>query len=128
MVFSEEVNSWIVKYYSSDKGLTQLQVFALLTKRLFLFKRVIPKPGICSRWKNQQQTSNPGWSTSQTILILKSLKPKSLEEFKVIVKGISRDTLLRVADNFWTIAKLCIQEEGGHFEYLFKKKKWTNQN
>ena len=61
-------------------------------------------------------------STSQTILILKSLKPKSLEEFKVIVKGISRDTLLRFADNFCTIAKLCIQKEGCNFEYLLKKK------
>ena len=54
-------------------------------------------------------------------------KPKSLEELKLIVenfaKGISRDTLLRVADNFCTRAKLCIQEEGGHFEYLLKKKK-----
>ena len=54
-------------------------------------------------------------------------KPKSLEELKLIVenfaKGISQDTLLRVADNFCTRAKLCIQEEGGHFEYLLKKKK-----
>ena len=61
-------------------------------------------------------------TTSHTILILKSLKPKSLEEFKVIVKGISRDTLLRVADNFCTIAKFCIQKEGCNFEYLLKKK------
>ena len=36
--------------------------------------------------------------------------------------GISRDTLLRVPDNFCTRAKCCIHEECGHLEYLLKKK------
>ena len=37
-------------------------------------------------------------------------------------KGISGYTLLRVADNFSTRAKLCIPEEGGHFGYPLKKR------
>ena len=65
--------------------------------------------------------------SDDALLDAAEVNPKSLEELKLIaenfVKGISRDTLLRVADNFCTSDKLCIQEKGGHFDYLLKKKK-----
>ena len=52
--------------------------------------------------------------------VVKAFKRVIVENF---AKGISRDTLLWVANDFCNRAKLCIQEEGDHFEYLFKKKK-----
>ena len=54
----------------------------------------------------------------KAVPLVKAFKRFIVENF---AKGISQDTLLRVADNFYNRAKLCIQEEGGHFEYPLKK-------
>ena len=52
-------------------------------------------------------------------------KPKTIPELKAIVETyasrIPRDSPLCVADNFMERAKICNQEDGGHFEKLPKK-------
>ena len=51
-------------------------------------------------------------------------KPKTIPELKAIVETyasrIPRDSPLCVADNFMERAKICNQEDGGHFEHLLK--------
>ena len=93
IVFSKEVQIWIVQNYSSDKGLTQLRRDYIVNFTI-TNKKIVP--------------------------VVEVFKRVIAENF---AKGISRDTRLRVADTFCTRAKICIQEEGGHFEYLLKKKK-----
>ena len=93
MAFSKENKIWIVQNYSSDKGLTQI-------RRDYIVKFTI--------------------TNKKTVLVVKAFTRVIAENF---AKGISRDTRLRVADTFCTRAKICIQEEGGHFKYLLKKKK-----
>ena len=54
-------------------------------------------------------------------------RPKSLNQLKLIVENfareIPRETLFKVADNFRTRAEFCLQEAGGHFQHILKKKK-----
>ena len=49
-------------------------------------------------------------------------KPKTVVELKAVVENfvgeISKETLLNVADNFIKRAKMCHQQDGGHFEHL----------
>ena len=78
MVFSKEAKIWIVQNYSSDKGLTQL-------RRDYIVNFTI--------------------TNKKTVPLVKAFKRVIVENF---AKGISRDTLLRVADNFCTRAKACI--------------------
>ena len=63
------------------------------------------------------------WGAAEAEVFQK--KPKTIPELKAIVETyvsrIPRDTLLRVADNFMERAKICNQEDGGHFEHLLKK-------
>ena len=62
-------------------------------------------------------------TNKKTAPVVKAFKRVIVENF---AKGISRDTLLRVADTFCTRAKLCIQEKGWPFEYLSKQKSEPN--
>ena len=75
MVFSKEVQIWIVQNYSSDKGLTQLC-------RDYIVNFTITNKKIVS--------------------VVKVFKRVIVENF---AKGISRDTRLRVAFNLCTKAK-----------------------
>ena len=63
------------------------------------------------------------WGAAEAEVFQK--KPTTIPELKAIVETyasrIPRDTLLRVADNFMERAKICNQEDGGHFENLLKK-------
>jgi len=81
MVFSKEAKIWIVLNYSSDKGLTQL----------------------CRDYIVNSTITN-----KKTVPVVKAFKRVIVENF---AKEISRDTLLRVVDNFSTRAKLCINEK-----------------
>ena len=49
-------------------------------------------------------------------------KPKTIEELKAVVENfvgeICKETLWNVADNFIKRAKMCHQQDGGHFEHL----------
>ena len=62
------------------------------------------------------------WGVAQQEVHAK--KPKTLQELKAIVENfatrITKDTLLKVADNFMKRVKLCLDENGGHFEHLLK--------
>ena len=52
-------------------------------------------------------------SNKKTVPVVKAFK-------KVIVENVANGYS---ADNFCTRAKLCIQENGGHFEHMLKKRK-----
>ena len=92
MVFSKEDNIWNVQNYFSDKGLTQLRRDCIV---------------------------NFTMTNKKTVPVVKAFERVIVENF---AKGISRDTLLRVADNFCTRAKCCIHEECGHFGVSVKEK------
>ena len=46
-------------------------------------------------------------------------------ELKMVVETFTRDTLLRVSDNFMKRAAFCVRENGGHFEHILKLTKQT---
>ena len=51
-------------------------------------------------------------------------KPRSLEQLKKVVelcaKNVTRETLIKAAQNFRKRATFCLANEGGHFEHLLK--------
>ena len=53
---------------------------------------------------------------------MKKEKPKTIMELKSVVENfvaeISKEVLWSVADNFIKRAKMCHENDGGHFEYL----------
>ena len=64
------------------------------------------------------------WFWGQAQQEVYKAKPKSIEELKNVVerfaKGQKMETILRAANNFVKRAKLCVEQEGGHFEHLLK--------
>ena len=64
------------------------------------------------------------WFGGQAQQEVYKAKPKSIEELKNVVKrfakGQKMETILRAANNFVKRAKLCVEQEGGHFEHLLK--------
>ena len=51
--------------------------------------------------------------------------PTTIQELKEVVenfaRGVSKETLLTIADNFMKRAQFCYRENGGHFEHLLKR-------
>ena len=127
-IFQSEKN-WVIKIWTfcciqwKFTILTQIQLFHLSHILIWYFLKI---------WIVQNYYSDEGWTQfrrvfivnftitdKKTVHLVKALK-------RVIVENFATDTLQRVADNIFTRAKLCILEEGGHFEYMLKKKKWAN--